>query len=454
MDERGASVEWTREEARKTIEGALACSEGADCDAELEVRTSSHTRFARNEITTSGFTETLSLVITSQRDRKSGTVTTDDLSMEGLKAAVSRAETLRDLMPADPEAVDPLPPQSYPVLQKFHADSAAARARDRAAGVKATLTLARKKSLTAAGFFLNSATIRAIGNSKGNFGYHRATDVEFSTTMRTGDATGSGWAEAYSPRFSEVDPKSVAQRAADKGIASAKPREVPPGDYTVILEPAAVADLFQALQFGMLSARAADEGRSVFSKEGGGSRIGEKMFHESVTIATDPFDPRVPAAPWSGGGFFFGGRSTGLPNRKLTWVDKGVLKALHADRYWAQKTGKEPTPFPASIVMEGGTHSLEELIASTEKGLLVTRFWYIRIVNPQTAQLTGLTRDGLFLIETGKIAGPVVNLRFNESPAVMLKNVEGLSPAVSAGQMVVPAIKSHDFTFTSKSDAV
>jgi predicted Zn-dependent protease len=447
-------VEWTKEEARKTIDEALSCSEGADCEVELEARTSSHTRFARNEITTSGFTETRSLRITSRKDGKSGTVTTDDLSTAGLKAAVARAEELRGLMPPDPEAVDPLPPQTYPALQKYHAESAAARARDRAPGIKATLAQARKKSLTVAGFYENSSTVRAIGNSKGNFGYHRATDVEFSGTMRTADGTGSGWAEAYSPRFSEVDPKEVARRAAEKGIASAKPREVPPGDYTVILEPAAVSDLLQALQFGMLSARAADEGRSVFSKEGGGNRIGEQVFHESVTIATDPFDPRVPATPWSGGGSFFGGGSAGLPNRRVTWAEKGVLKTLFTDRYWARKTGKEPTPFPGSLVMEGGSRTQEDLIASTEKGLLVTRFWYIRIVNPQTAQLTGLTRDGLFLIEKGKIAGPVVNLRFNESPVVMLRNVEGMGTAVPAGQMVVPPVKSREFTFTSKSDAV
>ena len=239
----------------------------------------------------------------------------------------------------------------------------------------------------------------------------------------------------------------MARRAADKGIASAHPKEVPPGDYTVVLEPEAVADLFETLQYGMLSARAADEGRSVFSKEGGGSRIGEKIFPESVTLATDPADPRVPGTPWSAG-------DDPIPNRKVAWIEKGVLKSLVTDRYWARKTNREPTPAPGSLVMQGGTQPLEALIASTERGLLVTRFWYIRVVNPQTAMLTGLTRDGLFLIEKGKVAGPAVNLRFNESPVVMLQNVLGLGPAVPAGRMVLPAIKSGAFTFTSKSDAV
>jgi predicted Zn-dependent protease len=194
-----------------------------------------------------------------------------------------------------------------------------------------------------------------------------------------------------------------------------------------------------------LSKQSADEGRSVFSKEGGGSRIGDKVAHESVTLSTDPFERRVPGAPWS---------ASGLPNRAVGWIEKGILKTLFADRYWAGKTGVPPTPFPGSLVLEGGKATLEELIASTERGLLVTRFWYIRTVNPQSWQLTGLTRDGLFLIEKGKISAPAVNLRFNESPMVMLQNVEGMTPAVPAGRMLVPAIKSREFTFTSKSDAV
>jgi predicted Zn-dependent protease len=450
---RDRAAEWTPERARATIEQILSLRTQGDGEVAITARASSNTRFARNEITTSGFTRDLAVRITSVHEGRAGTITTNDLSPAGLKAAVARAEELRALTPPDPEMMELLPKQEYPALVKFHPESAAARAKKRAAGVKATLALAARQSLTAAGFYENESVIRAIGNSKGNFGFHRATDVSFSTTMRTADATGSGWAGGSSPRFAEVDPTSLARRAADKGVASARPREAPPGDYTVILEPEAVANLLQYLQFGALLARAADEGRSVFSKEGGGSRIGEKVAHESVSIVSDPFDPRVPGSPWSGGGFFEG-RTDPIPNRRVAWIEKGVLKALHTDRYWAKETGKEPTPFPGSVVMAGGTQTLEELIASTDKGLLVTRFWYIRGVNPQTAQLTGLTRDGLFIIEKGKITGPAVNLRFNESPVVMLQNVEGLTPAVPAGGMVLPAIKSRAFTFTSRSDAV
>src|SRR5882672_8278706 len=438
---------WTREQMKSIVERVLGYAPGVECEVAVEARANSHTRFARNEITTSGLAEDLTIVVTCRKEGRAGTISTNDLGPEALRAAVARADELRALLPPDPEAVDLLPAQTYPDLPKFHADAATARADERAVGVKAALGLAKKKALTTAGFYENGVVYRAIGNSKGNFGYHTATSAEFTATMRTQDGTGSGWASSTSTRLSDVDPQAVAARSADKGLASAKPRDVPPGDYTVILEPAAVASLLQAMQFAALSARTADEGRSVFSKEGGGSRLGEKVAHESVTLMTDPFDPRIPGLPWAM-------NSGGLPNRKVSWIEKGVLKTLSTDRYWAKTTGKEPTPTPGSLVMAGGTQSLDELIASTEKGLLVTRFWYIRTVNPQTAHQTGLTRDGLFLIEKGKIAYPVTNLRFNESPVVMLQNVEGMTAAVPAAGMILPTIKSREFTFTSKSDAV
>lgn len=447
-------MRWDQGEAKKTIERILSLAGPGEWEVELSARTSSHTRFARNEIGTSGFVEDVDLGVTARQDGRSGTVGTNDLSTAGLKAALARAAEMRDFMPVDPETVEMLPVQKYPTLEKYDDATALARAADRAHGVKATLGLAQRRSLTSAGFFENGVSHRAIGNSRGNFGYHLSTDAEFSVTMRTADGTGSGWAAGSSPRLRDLDAKSLARSAADKGVASAAPRDVPPGDYTVILEPAAVAALLQTLQLGALQARAADEGRSVFSKQGGGSRVGEKVAHESVTLRTDPFDARLPGAPWSVRGGFGEGATDGLPNRRIAWIEKGVLKTLYADRYWAGKTGVEATPFPGSLVLDGGKESLAALIAGTERGLLVTRFWYIRTVNPQTWQLTGLTRDGLFLIEKGKITHPATNLRFNESPLVMLANVEGMTAAVPAGRMVVPAIRSREFTFTSKSDAV
>jgi predicted Zn-dependent protease len=287
--------------------------------------------------------------------------------------------------------------------------------------------------------------------------------------MRTADGTGSGWAAFESPRFSDVKAAALASRAARKAVASASPKELAPGSYTVILEPRAVADLLGAGFFAQaFSRRNVDEGRSFLSKPGGGSRIGEQVFAPSVALRSDPFDPRLSGRPWvaggggpggGGGGFlgfggFGGSGSAGLPTRKTTWVEKGVVKAVPVDRWWAAKNGLEPLPYSGSLVLEGGSGTLEDLIAGTERGLLVTHFFYIRTVNAQTAQLTGLTRDGLWLVEKGKVVGPAQNFRFNESPVNLLKNVEAMSASEPAGTMVAPAIRARDFRFTSKSDAV
>jgi len=284
----------------------------------------------------------------------------------------------------------------------------------------------------------------AIGNKKGNFGFHRRTSAAFSTTMRTRDGTGSGYAERGAVRIGDVPARELSAVAARKAETSAHPRALEPGRYTVILEPRAVADLLPFLAFSM-SMRAADEGRSFLSRPGGGNRLGETVFAGSVTLRSDPFDPRVPGSPWA---------SESLPARKVTWAERGVVKELAGDRYWARKTGREPVPFPSNLILEGGSGSLEDLIAGTEKALLVTRFWYIRMVNPQDIMVTGLTRDGVWLVEKGKIAHPVNNFRFNDSPVNLLKNVEVMSAPVADGSHALPAIRARDFLFTSKSDAV
>jgi hypothetical protein len=218
-----------------------------------------------------------------------------------------------------------------------------------------------------------------------------------------------------------------------------------------------------------MQARAAEEGRSFLSKPGGGTLAGEKLFPEFVTLRSDPFNRLYSALPWGGGGGGFGGgggggfggggASGGLPAERMTWIENGVVKNLFYDRYWAAKAGKQPTPFPNRLVLEGGGKSLADLIAAVDRGLLVTRFWYIRVVNPQTMQVTGLTRDGVFLIEQGKVTAPVMNFRFNQSPVEMLKNTVAMGTPVrvrggEGGGMIAPAIVVKDFSFTSISDAV
>jgi predicted Zn-dependent protease len=452
-------MSWTIDQVRALTDRILSFSKARECEVSLRLSEAGHTRFAANEITTAGMVRNVAIEITSREAGRSGSTTTDDLDESLLREAVARSEALMAAAQPDPEHVEALDPQHYPTISAFDEPTAVAGPSQRRDGVKAALDRARGRGLNASGFFETSARWSAIANKKGNFGFHRSTHAAYSTTMRTADGTGSGYARLGSPRLSDIDPSAHAERAARKAETSANPQDLPPGRYTVILEPEAVADLLMFLTFA-LNARTADEGRSFLSKPGGGTRLGEKLFADSVTLRSDPFNPHNPGTPWAEGGFHGrGGRgSGGLPARKTTWIENGVVKTLAVDRYWAGKTKVDPVPLSGGLVLEGSDQSLEALIGETERALLVTRFWYIRSVNPQNAMVTGLTRDGVWLIEKGKIVHPVNNFRFNDSPVNLLKNLEATSVATPAGSelfaLTVPAIRARDFHFTSKSDAV
>jgi predicted Zn-dependent protease len=339
-------MSWTKQDAKKLSERILSFSKAPECEVVLSETSLTHTRFAANEITTSGAARDLSISITSRGEGRSGSVRVNDLDPEALQKAVALSEELMRSATTDPESVEGLGPQTYPEIRAFYEETARAGAPEHRQGIKAALDEARARRLTASGFSETSVTTSAIANKKGNFGFHVGSTASYSTTMRTADGTGSGWAGFESPRIGDVKAADLAARAARKALASASPKELPPGSYTVILEPRAVADLFGSL-FSSLSRRPVDEGRSFLSKPGGGNRIGEQVFAPSVTLRSDPFDPRLPGRPWSGGGSpggggggggflgfggFGGGAAAGLPARKTTWVEKGVVKAVPIDR--------------------------------------------------------------------------------------------------------------------------
>ncbi len=462
----------TQQQAKTLAEQILGYSRAKECEVVLDETRESFTRFAANEITTSGSSRTVSVSVTSRDGQRSGTAHASGTEADALKEAVRQSEELMEASSPDSEYVDGLGPQKYPEIRAFYDETEKVTARDRAAVVKRALDASRSRELQASGFLETISHRHAIANKKKNFGFHASTATRFSNTMRTPDGTGSGWAGMSSPRFGQIPTQALIDTAARKAQSSAAPKDLAPGRYTVVLESAAVGDLLVNFM-GALSRRLADEGRSFLSKPGGGNRVGEKVFAPIVTIRSDPFDPRAPGRPWAGGGgrggaaagfglgFGFGGMpgAAGEPVRQTTWIENGVVKTLHVDRAWAAKTDTKPIPYSGSVVMNGGNSTVEQLIAGTDRGLLITHFFYIRSVNPQTVELTGLTRDGVWLIEKGKILHPVNNFRFNESPVNLLKNVEALGRAEPtaggfAGPMVVPALRARDFSFTSKSDAV
>jgi len=339
-------------------------------------------------------------------------------------------------------------PQTYRAVNRYFAETAELTPATRAATVASVIKRAEKNRLTAAGIFSSGASAYGLFNSRGLSAFHEETLAEFSVTMLGRD--GSGWAKKTSPYWPEVEPPELAERAAQKALLSKNPQDIEPGKYPVILEPAAVLDLlgFLVLDFGGL---AVHEQRSCLT-----GRVGEKVFGDNISLRDDVFHPSQTGAPFDG---------EGIPRHRVSIVKRGVVKSLVYARQTAQKLGKQPTGHgfplpneygeaPLNIVMEGERSSLEDMVKTTPKGLLVTRFWYIREVDPYQKILTGMTRDGTFWIEDGQLRHGVKNLRFNQSMVEMLRQVEMLGqPQRTAGEesfeMVVPAMKIREFNFSS-----
>jgi predicted Zn-dependent protease len=323
--------------------------------------------------------------------------------------------------------------------------------------VRAVTTACDRAKVAAAGLVHRIAGATAVANSAGLFGYHASTTVVHTLTARTPDGKGSGWAgTAHNDWAKATAPALLADRALRKAHGTRDAAPLEPGKYTVVLEPTAAGSLLNLLAFAM-NARGADEGRSFFSKRGGGNRIGEKVVDERITLSSDPSDPDLLTAPFS---------NEGLPVPRTAWIENGVLKNLAYDRFWADKQGKAPTPFAGGFRLDsaGAAASLGDLIKGVDRGLLVTRFWYIRAVDQRTLLFTGITRDGVFLIEKGEVSRAVNNFRFNESPVTMLNNLvaAGRPERVSSSEsgdvggpaVVVPPLVVNDFSFTSASEAV
>lgn len=441
----------SKEEGQRVIELALAASRADDARVTLVASETTHLRYARNTPSTSGHQSDQVLTVQSTFGRKSASASVNQVDAATIAEVVARSEQLARLAPDDDEQMPGLGPQTYPAVMAYDEGSFESAPTDMVRGSALCIDEARALGLTAAGYSEANDTASWLGNRRGLRAHHRSTGAEFSQTVRGSDGGGSGWGAGVGDSVRAIDYARCSSVSTRKAQASKHPRPLAPGKYVAILEPSCVASLMSILSLS-LNARSAEEGRNFFSQPGGKTKLGRQLFPASVSIRSDPSSRLAPGMPWG---------DDGLPQAPRTWIDAGRLSSLFCERYWAQKQGREAVPPPSNLLMSGGQGSLDELIADTRQGVLITSLFYIRFVDPRTLLLTGLTRDGVFWIENGKVSHPVTNFRWNESPARVLENVDAMTTAVRAppresmaGNVVVPALRVKEFELSSVSDAV
>ena len=418
-----------------------------DTEVHVDEVANALTRFANNAIHQNVAEHGLTVSIRTVVDSRTARATTNRIDEDSLRATIEASLSLAHSQPKVPNLL-PMPgKQRYRTVNRFVKQTAALSAEDRARAVRRACDLAVKKGQVAAGIFSNGQSQSALANSRGLFAAYRETHSGFSITMQEGSA--ASWAKANSADVRTFDPLKLAARVGEKAHLALNAHELAPGRYTVILEPAAVLDLVGFLFYDFAATALADK-RSCLNE-----RMGKQLFGQNISITDDVYHPLQQGAPFDG---------EGLPRQRVVLVDRGIPKNLVYSRAAAKAAHKQPTGHgfalpneygeaPMNLVFGGGDSSVDRMVASTERGLLVTRLWYIREVDPYEKVMTGMTRDGLFLVENGRVTGAVRNFRFNQSLIEMLKNVELLGPAIRATgeeafEMVVPAMKVRDFHFS------
>ena len=365
------------------------------------------TRFANNAIHQNVAEHGLTVSIRTVADGRTARATTNRIEEDSLRGAIGASLSLAQSQPKNRGLLAMPGKQRYREVDRFFERTAKITPQDRARAVRRACDLAVARGQVAAGIFSNGLSQTAVGNSRGLFAAYRETHAEFSITMQESPA--ASWAKANSSDARRFDTQKLAQRASEKARLGGNACELPAGRYTVILEPAAVLDLVGFL-FYDFAATALEDKRSCLN-----DRMGTQLFGENISIVDDVYHPLQLGAPFDG---------EGMPRQQVRLVDRGVPANLVYSRSSAKKSRQKPTGHgfalpneygeaPMNLVFSGGDSSLEEMIATTERGLLVTRLWYIREVDPYEKIMTGMTRDGLFLVEKGKVASAVRNFRFN-----------------------------------------
>lgn len=438
----------SQDQAFALLDQIMQQSEAEDVFVQLLTGTQALTRYSENQITQNLSQTRVQLKITSYFGTRSASSTTTDLSSEAITDTLRRAETLANIAPENPEWVPLLTQQTYEErTPTFDLATVNFSPQERGKQVQAICHLSQGAGVNGAGTLSTDATMLAIANSQGVKAYNCTTTADFSFTARVDD--GSSWTERTAWGIAELPISQLAEQVITRAYESRHPQEIQPGQYDVVFEGAAFASLLEWLIWN-LDARFADEGCSFMSRTDAqgnpdGNYLGEPLFSPLVQVRRDPGHPLLQTLT------FF---EDGLPNTALEIITDGIPQTLAYSRYWAAKQGKAPTGQLSPFVMSGSDQSVADLIAQTERGIFVSRAWYVGYVNPKTLELTGMTRDGTFWIENGKIAYPIRNLRFNQSVPELLKNVEAVSASQRYGRSVVPGVKVKSFRFSSVTDSV
>jgi predicted Zn-dependent protease len=451
---------YSREEVKAITDKVLhMASKTTDAEVDFSGGERSATRFANSTITANMVQFDRQVSVTVYQGTRSGSASTrqfDDASFEQMvKDAIAAAEKGRENANMQPL----LGPQKYIEVDAALPSAVNFGPAERARLAKQSIDVSDKMKTVGSGYIPKTHQTNCTANSKGLFAYYQVAEASFILTCRTTDGAGSGWAGTTGIKdVSTIDAEALTRVAADKAVKSRNAKALEPGRYTVILEPRANAR-FLALMTGLFNAQSAESpfSRTYFTgKEPGTTKVGEKVFSELFTLKSDIGNPILRQSPIA---------ADSTPLDDVTWVEKGVLKNLAYNAAYARRAKKPVTPASVnnSLVMEGTDMSIDDMVKSTRRGLLITFFWYIRAVDQDTLLNTGMTRDGLFLIENGEIAGPVQNFRWNMSPIVGFNNVTAIGKSVpmhtgesydGGGTALVPAVRIEDFYMTSVSPAV
>lgn len=441
------------DDARALTTKVLSFAKADHTRVQIQAGRRGFTRSAINRVTTAGGSEDVRVRLTSVFGKRVASVETNRLDDAALAQAVREAESLARLSPENPEYMPELGAQKFTAVNGYYDSTGELSTDARAAAAAIAVKAADRNQMVAAGYIDVVAGTETVATSNGLFAHGATTGVASSLTIRTPDGLSSGWAGDEGADWSTIQSERVSEDAVRKCRDWKRKTALEPGKYDVILEPTA-AGMLMLRMMQAFDARQADEGRSFFSKRGGGNQIGEKLFDERVTIVSDPAFANAETNPFT---------TAGLPVVRTPWIEGGVLRSLAYSRFWADRRGVAPVAQAQNLIMTGGEASLDDLIRGVRRGVLITRFWYIRGLDPRRIAFTGILRDGTFFIENGKVTRPINNFRFNQSLVDLLQNVVafGRAERVCASEnssvgppIVVPAMHVRDFSLTSVSDAV